>query len=94
MPEWLDDVDGGVEIRLRVVTGAAKTAIAGPYGDALRVRVAAVPEKGRANTALIDYLQGLLRPALVEMVAGAGGRSKRLRVTGLEAAEVERRLCN
>ncbi len=92
MPPWLHERDNEVELSLWVVPGASRTSIAGSHGEALRIRVGAVAEKGRANAVLIEFLSELLRPGRVELVAGAGGRAKRLKVAGIEAAEVERRL--
>jgi uncharacterized protein YggU (UPF0235/DUF167 family) len=56
--------------------------------------VAAPPERGRANHALVELLASALEvpKGTVRVVGGARGRAKVLEVDGLEAAEVERRL--
>lgn len=66
----------------------------GRYGDAWKVSVAAQPERGRANDAVIALLSGSLRLPRpdIRVVAGHGGRDKIVEVSGLEAAEIERRL--
>jgi uncharacterized protein (TIGR00251 family) len=74
-----------------VVAGASRTEIAGVHGDALRVRVAAPPEGGRANRALVRHLAGVAG-APVELVGGTSGRRKRLRFVGLSADRVRRLL--
>ena len=56
-----DDLDltpvvGGTRLRLRVKPGARKTAIVGVHGGALKVAVAAAPERGRANRAVVALL--------------------------------------
>jgi uncharacterized protein YggU (UPF0235/DUF167 family) len=58
------------------------------------VRVAAPPERGRANEALVDLLAAVLEvPARsVRVVGGQRGRAKVIEVDMLEAGEVERRL--
>lgn len=81
-------------IRLRVAPGARQSAIVGRYGEAWKVRVAAAPEKGKANEMLIRLLaDGLeLRPDALRLVTGHAGRDKLVEVRGVGQAELERRL--
>jgi uncharacterized protein (TIGR00251 family) len=61
---------------------------------AVRVRVTAAPEDGRANRAVIELLSerlGIPRSAL-SVAGGATSRRKWIEVEGLEEAEVWRRL--
>ena len=83
-----------VVVRLNVHPGAGRTAVVGRHGDALKVKVAAAPERGRANDACVALVAGLLgRPeGDVELTGGAASRLKRLKVAGVEADEVRRRL--
>ena len=46
----------GYLLRLTVVPGAQRTQVVGLYGDRLKIRLAAPPEKGAANQELIDFL--------------------------------------
>ncbi len=76
-------------LRVKVIPGASKTQCAGyratEDGTALLVRVAAAPEKGKANEELIAWLAdslGLPRSS-IELRVGATSRLKRL---GLPAA--------
>ena len=77
-----------------VSPGARRTELVGRQGDAWKVRVAAPPERGRANDELVRFLAGLLDVprADVAVAAGGSGRRKLVEVAGLEAAEAERRL--
>lgn len=86
--------EGDVVVRLHVQPGAGRTAVVGTYGDALKVRVAAPPEGGRANEACLALVAETLgvEGAAVELSGGRSSRSKRVRVTGLEADDVERLL--
>ena len=86
--------DGTVVLRLSVVPGAGRSAVAGRHGDALRVRVGAPPEKGRANAAVVELVASTLgvKPVDVTLVAGETSRSKRVAVKGVEADDVRRRL--
>jgi uncharacterized protein len=58
------------------------------------VRVAAPPERGRANEALVGLLASVLDvPAgSIRVVGGQRGRAKVVEVDSLELGEVERRL--
>jgi uncharacterized protein len=86
--------DGSVVLRLHVQPGAGRTAVQGRHGDALKVRVAAPPEKGRANDACTTLVAELadVKPAAVELVAGATSRAKRFRIAGADVDELVRRL--
>jgi uncharacterized protein (TIGR00251 family) len=91
---WLSEAADGVVLRLHVVPGASRPGVAGVHGDALRVRVDAPAVEGAANRALVRLLAALLgvRPSSVEVVAGATGRRKRVRVAGVAAERVRERL--
>jgi uncharacterized protein (TIGR00251 family) len=77
-----------------VSPGASRSEIVGRHGDAWKVRVAAAPERGRANAALVELLASVLCVASsdVELRSGATSRRKMLEIRGLETGDVERRL--
>ena len=83
-----------MRIRLRVAPGAAQDEIVGRYGDAWKVRVAAAPERGAANGAVVRLVADALGVdrRTVTLVSGHGARDKMVEVAGLTAAEVESRL--
>jgi uncharacterized protein len=60
----------------------------------LRVRLAAPAHEGRANRELVQLLAGALGVprTQVELIAGAGGRRKLVRVSGVTEDEARRRL--
>lgn len=83
-----------VRLRLRVAPGARRAAVLGRHGDAWKVRVCAVPERGRANEEVLDLLARSLhvpRPD-VRVVSGATSRDKVVELAGLTLDEAERRL--
>jgi uncharacterized protein YggU (UPF0235/DUF167 family) len=81
-------------ISVTVSPGAARTELVGRHGDGWRARVAAPPERGCANDALVDLLaEALDVPRFaIRVVGGRGARAKVIEVDGLDAVEVERRL--
>jgi uncharacterized protein len=87
-------MQGTVRIHLRVSPRARRTAVVGRHGDGWKVRVAAPPQGGRANAALLRHLADVLGLPTgdVRLVAGAGGRDKLIEVDGLTPAAVARRL--
>ena len=96
-PVWLQrNASGQLLLQLHVQPGASKTGIAGTYGDALKIRLAAPPVDGKANDCLLGYVSGKLgiARASVELVSGAGARRKRLRLSGVAAEAVVRAFSN
>jgi uncharacterized protein YggU (UPF0235/DUF167 family) len=68
--------------------------VQGVHGNALKVRVAAPPEKGRANEACLALVAELadVKPAAVSLASGEASRAKRFEVTGVDVDELVRRL--
>jgi uncharacterized protein len=94
MRQLFDVASDGLVLRLQVHPGAGKEAVVGVHGDALKVRVVAQPESGRANEAVLSLLARLLgvdRSALT-ITAGQGSRRKRVKIDGMESADLEKRL--
>ena len=72
-------------LTLKIVPRAKQTGFAGAMADGtLKVRVAAVPEDGKANQALRRFLARHYRVTLaqVEIVAGAASTRKQVRING------------
>ena len=88
------DTAQGATFSVKVHPRAKKNAITGEVGDALKVALTAPPVEGKANEACIRFLAELLEVprSSVTIAAGETGRQKVIRVQGLTAAEVERRL--
>jgi uncharacterized protein (TIGR00251 family) len=81
-------------ISVTVSPGASRSELVGRHGDGWRARIAAPPERGRANDALCKLLaEALSVPASsVRVVVGHGSRAKIVEIEGLAVQEVERRL--
>ena len=84
----------GYLLRLTVAPGAQRTQVVGLYGDRLKVRLAAPPEKGSANRELIDFLARALNlpKSSFKLTGGAQSRSKVVAVYDL-SPDLSDRLC-
>jgi hypothetical protein len=87
-------VTASTRIRLRVSPGASRAGIVGRHGEAWKVRVAAPPEGGRANDAVVRLLADALELPQrdVAIVSGHGARDKVVTLAGIAPDEAERRL--
>jgi uncharacterized protein (TIGR00251 family) len=81
----------GVTVRVHVVPGASRTEIKGRHGDAIKIRVAAPPEAGRANQAVIDLFETALG-GRASIVSGQTSRRKVVLVRGGDVARARRLL--
>ncbi len=81
--------DGHVIVDVHVQPQSGRTAVVGRHGAALKLRVAAPPADGRANTATCELLAKTLgvKPGAVSLVSGKTSRSKRLRVDGIDGTD-------
>ncbi len=93
-PNFVTPTETGCAVRVRVHPRARRERIAGVHGDALKVEVTSVPERGAANRAVEQLLaEALGVPARdVAVVIGASSRRKVIAVDGLTAPEAAVRL--
>ena len=66
--------------------GASRSEFAGKHGERIKIRLAAPPVEGKANTALIEFLAahyGVPRRN-VAIVSGMKSRRKKIRIEGAE----------
>ena len=87
-------MEPSTRLRLRVSPGSRRSEIVGRHGDGWKVRVAAPPEGGRANEAVVDLLSKQLEipRRSISIVSGHTVRDKVVRMAGIDLAESERRL--
>lgn len=83
-------VPGGVDIQVKVIPRAGRTALAGLRDGALLVRLAAAPVDGAANEALIEAIAGALGvpKRSVSITSGERSKQKRVRVMGVSMEAV------
>ena len=81
-----------VTLSVRVIPRAKRSEVVGAGGDSLKVYVMAPPEGGRANDALVAVLAKWLdvKRHQIEILAGASGRNKLVRVAGLSRTSLEK----
>ena len=92
----LTGANDGCRMRLRVQPAARQDTITGVRGGALRLTVAAPPERGKANEAVVRLLASVLNvgTSRVAVVSGFTSKDKVVQVAGLSAAEVRQRLAS
>lgn len=75
-----------MRLKVKVVPGSSRDAIVGWLGDALKIKVAAPPEKGRANEAVVGLLAEKLEidPAQITLISGHTSAAKVLEIDGLD----------
>ena len=64
-----------VKLPLKIIPGASRDAVAGWYGDNLRIRVSAAPRRGKANAAaekLVALALGLPKQAVRKLIETEG----------------------
>lgn len=92
----IEDTKEGCRIRVKVRPSSPRAAIGPPHAGALRVSVAAPPERGKANDAACALIARALGipPSRVRVAAGAASREKSIAVSGMSAAEARSRLAS
>ncbi len=90
----IHETSEGVTFAVKVHPRAKKNAITGELGDALKVSLTAPPVEGRANEACIEFFAKLLKVprSSVTIASGQSSRNKVIRVSGLSAEEVRKRI--
>jgi uncharacterized protein (TIGR00251 family) len=94
VPLGIQTTEGGVELIVKVVPGSSKTALVGTLDRMLKVKVAAPPEKGKANAALIDFLAKALgvKKNAITLTHGHANPVKYIRISGLTSQDLTTRL--
>jgi uncharacterized protein len=81
-------------IDVKVIPNAARDAIDGWDEKRVKVRIRQIPEKGKANKKLIEFLADQLGVTKnrISIQSGETSRLKRLRIEGLSFEEVRKKL--
>ncbi|MGO8795100.1 MAG: DUF167 domain-containing protein [Candidatus Sulfotelmatobacter sp.] len=83
-----------VTFAVKVHPRAKKTAITGEVGDALKVSLTSPPVNGKANEACVEFFAKFLKVprSSITIASGQTSRTKVIRVVGLSAEEVKKRI--
>jgi uncharacterized protein (TIGR00251 family) len=83
----IDQTNDGVVFSAKIVPGSSKTAIAGVLNGMLKVKVAAAPEKGKANQCLVEYLAKKLgvKKNCINIASGKTSPIKTIEIEGISA---------
>ncbi len=81
-------------LKVKAVPGASRSEIVGRLGEAMKIRVAAPPEGGKANREILELLAEKLglTAADVTLVSGAASSAKVVGLRGVTAQQAWTRL--
>ncbi len=90
----LDQNVHGVIMHVKAQSGRRQNGIRGIHDGALKVAVTQVPEKGKANKAILALLadQLGLRKDQIQLISGETASTKRFLIRGVTAADLEERI--
>lgn len=79
-----------IQIQVKIIPNASKDRIEGWKEGVLRIRLRAVPEKGKANEALVAFLAEELQTSKssIRIVSGHTARIKRIAIEGLSLEQI------
>ncbi len=94
MTVQLEQTAAGIVLPVKAQPGARRNGAVGEHAGALKVAVTQVPEKGRANEAIIELLADLLglKRNQLRLDSGATSSRKRFVVTGVSLEELRERI--
>lgn len=86
-PSPIQSTDIGIVIDVKVIPSARRSEIVGLLGDAIKIKVAAPREAGKANAAACRLIADALGvpPRDVSVAAGTSQPNKRIAVVGVTA---------
>ncbi len=87
-----DDPHPSTRLRVKVVPGSSRNEIVGWLGEALKIKVTAPPEKGKANEAMIRLLAAALGIATddISVVSGHSSPAKLVAISGIDDETIKK----
>ena len=92
-PTIREDNDG-VIFSVKIVPASSRTAIAGLLDGMVKIKIAAPPEKGKANQLLLSFLAKQLgiKTKALSIISGQGSPIKQIKITGISAQTLREKL--
>ena len=90
----IQQAGNAIVFSVKVVPRSSRTAIAGILGEMLKVKLAAAPEKGKANQALVEFLAEKLgvKKNAIKITSGLTSPVKTIEITGISPETVNKQL--
>lgn len=90
----IQEVEEGVIFTAKVVPGSSRTGVCGLLDGMVKIKVAAAPEKGKANQYLIELLAKQLnvKKNAVSIISGKAKPIKRMQVSGISPETLLKKL--
>ncbi|UYL10170.1 DUF167 family protein [Bdellovibrio sp. SKB1291214] len=81
----IEEIKGGVRLHLFIQPKSSKNQIVGPHNGMLKIKIAAPPVDGEANSELIEYLSKFFKVPKrnIALVKGDTGRQKTVDIEGI-----------
>jgi uncharacterized protein (TIGR00251 family) len=85
IPMFLEQRNNTLLLHIKVIPNSSQTKIAGPLGNDLKIKLAAPPESGKANAALITLLAKTLQipEKQITLLTGQTSPRKTLQIQNL-----------
>ncbi len=92
----IQQTNNAVIFSVKVVPRSSKTAVVGILGGMLKIKLAAAPEKGKANESLVEFLADTLgvKKNSITITSGLTSPVKTIQITGLTVEAVIQKLNN
>ena len=90
----IQEVNDGVVFAAKITPGSNRTAVAGLFDEMLKIKVSAIPQKGKANKCLLEFLAKQLgvKKKAVSIISGQTNPIKHIQVLGISAETLLKKL--
>jgi uncharacterized protein (TIGR00251 family) len=88
------EFEEGVIVEAKIVPGSSRTSLAGLLDGMLKIKVAAAPEKGKANKCVCEFLakQLAVNKKSVTVISGQNSPLKSIEICGISGGTLLERL--
>jgi uncharacterized protein len=88
----IQQIDNNAVFQVKIVASSSRTAVGGHLDGMLKIKVAAPPEKGKANQAIIKFLANKLNIKKKQVVIASGLTStiKQIHISDATTSDIEK----